>query len=71
MHQIRKCLLYYECGITNDNARSVGAPMCYCDSSPLEEHTRKLRCSLCKFSLKSEAGLQVHLARKHPEVKNE
>ena len=45
--------------------------MRYTCGSPREEHTRKLKCQLCKFSTESEAGLQVHLARKHPDIRNE
>ena len=66
-----KCLLYCDCGFTNDNPRSVGTHMRYCDGSPPEQHSRKLKCSFCKLSTESEAGLQVHLARNHPEVRNE
>ena len=69
--EIRKSLLYCDCGFTNDNPRSVGTHMRYCDGSPPEQHSRKLKCSFCKFSTESEAGLQVHLARNHPEVRNE
>ena len=69
--EIRKSLLYCDCGFTNDNPRSVGTHMRYWDGSPPEQHSRKLKCSFCKFSTESEAGLQVHLARNHPEVRNE
>lgn len=45
--------------------------MRYCDGSSPEEHSRKLKCDHCKFSTESESGLQVHLGRKHPEIRNE
>lgn len=45
--------------------------MQYYNVSPPEEHSGKLKCQHCKFSTESEAGLQVHLARKHPKVRNE
>ena len=45
--------------------------MQYCSGSPPEEHTRELKCQLCKFSTENKAGLQVHMARKHPEIRNE
>ena len=60
-----------DCGFTSDIARLVGTHMRYCNGSPSEENTRKLKCQLCKFSTESKAGLQVHLARKHPEIRNE
>ena len=71
MHQIRKCYFYWECGFTNENTRSVGTHMRYCEGNPPEEHNRKLKYSLCKVSHEIEAGLQVHFASKHPEVRNE
>ena len=70
-HQVRKCFLYCDCGFTSDNARLVGIHMQYCSGSPPEEHTRKLKCQLCKFLTESGSGLQVHMARKHPEIRNE
>ena len=50
---------------------STGAHLRYCDSAIPEEHLRKHKCDLFKFSTEDENGLLVHRSVAHKEQYNE
>lgn len=59
------------CGYGNESAMSTGAHLRYCDSAIPEEHLRKHKCDLFKFSTEDENGLLVHRSVAHKEQYNE
>lgn len=70
-HQIDKFVYCCSCGYGSENSKSTGSHLRYCDGNVPEEHKRRFKCDLCRFSSNDENGLLVHNSVAHKEEYSE